>query len=185
MVKLMRSLSNPSSSCLWACAAVMPGETQEVKEETASEALTAAVSPLRAVSCMLDRASKSLRPGKTGRRVASLRSVLEFLHLLLIFYTGHGITRGKKNKAGFRTSEFTIEVLKLADLDNSEHSVPYAVREWLSSWTQNEAGYLWGFTTEPSEGIADLELLIPHLEALETIAKAKPKRRAAERASLE
>ena len=63
-----------------------------------------------------------------------------------------------------------LEVLKQTGLSGiSDDSVSYRIRT-LVPWTREEASYLWGFTTEPPESIAELELLIPHIEALKALS---------------
>ena len=177
-IGLIRSFSHLASGspALWACAEVMSGENQGIKEASARAALSDAISSLGTVSGMLDRASKSIKPGRPGRHGETLRTVIGFLNLLLISFTGHGISRRKS------TFRLTMDLLKLSGHDISEDSVSYAIRNLLP-WTQEEARYFWGYTTEAPDSIAELERLSPCIESLERkIADAKRNRRATQRA---
>jgi hypothetical protein len=170
---------NDDPALLWASTTASEGEDASTKEANAKAVIADADLVLGKVSTLLEKASTSLERGKTGRRVEVPRTVIHFLHLILLSFTGKGITLDKRRTGDdYSTWEFTIEVLKLTgDHTLKESTIRNTIRN-LPNWTQEEAAYLLGFTEEAPDSITLLEAVAEHIDHFERfVADLKQLRR--------
>lgn len=159
---------NDDRALLWACATASEGEDTSAKEASAKAVLADADVVLGKASTFLEKASTSIERGKTGRRVEVPSTVIHFLHLILLSFTGKGITLEKRRTGDdYSTWEFTTAVLKLTgDHTLKESTIRNTIRN-LPKWTHEEAAYLLGFIEEAPDNIALLESVAEHIDHFE------------------